>query len=99
MVFRLRRDSGLGVHRQPPCSRSLHSRMWYAASSILSPVLGSNGRADRVGHQRRRSHVLRLVDTTRSFDLLLPVFAMGIGVAYPGRLVSYVRARTAPRRW
>jgi len=65
--------------------------MWYAASSILSPVLGSNGRADRVGHQRRRSHVLRLVDTTRSFDILLPVFSMAIEIACAGVLVSYPR--------
>jgi len=73
--------------------------MWYAASSILSPVLGSNGRADRVGHQRRRSHVLRLVDTTRSFDILLPVFSMAIEIACAGVLVSYIRGMTQRTRW
>jgi hypothetical protein len=56
-AFCLRRGSGLGVYRQPPYSRSLHSGISQTAASILSPVLCGNGRPDRVGHQRRRSHV------------------------------------------
>ena len=51
-------DRGLGVHRQPPGAPRLTSGIPEAASSIRAPVPGGGGRPDRVGHQRRRAHLL-----------------------------------------
>jgi hypothetical protein len=42
---------------------------------------------------------LRLVDTTRSVDILLPVFSMAIEIACAGVLVSYIRGMTQRTRW
>src|SRR5262249_22021840 len=57
LAFGLRRHSGLDVHRQPPDPRRVYSRVSCAASSILSRLPGHDERADRVGRQRRGSHV------------------------------------------